>query len=193
VDEETAEETLHRLKISRERWQAWNNAADAHVWPKAGSMLHLASVAKAWREYEALKAARLFEKHGLPNLPRTEDSLGLPAAQKLDELEELELRYKAQMFEAYYTRAFHMKDHKFCRRLAEAFALPDEEISRLLTTTGAVVWVWRELGGLSGKRPGMPAIRSRVESLQKGEKTVTDRQWERIWKDKFVAALLRCR
>lgn len=91
MDEETPEETLKRLKISRERWQAWSNAADAHVWPKDGSMLHLASIAKAWREYEALKFDRSLREHGVTPAPRAEGAIGLPAASKLDEVEELEL------------------------------------------------------------------------------------------------------
>jgi hypothetical protein len=192
VDEETPEETLKRIGITLKRWQAWINAAEAHVWPKPGSVLYLAGVAKAWREYAVLKLDRSLREHGVTPAPRSEDAIGLPAVPKLDDVTELELRTRADIFEAFYTRAFDMKDRNFCRRLLKAFALPDDKISRPLSAIGAVVCEWKELGGLEGKRPSKQAIRARVESIP-GAPKVTDRHWERIWEDGFVAALLRCR
>ena len=110
MDEETPEEALKRIGITLKRWQAWINAAEAHVWPKPGSVLYLAGVAKAWREYEALKADRLFESHGEAVKP------------KPDEIKELELRTQAEIFEAFFKKAFDLKDRNFCRRLLKAFA-----------------------------------------------------------------------
>ena len=106
------------------------------------------------------------------------------------------LRNKALRFEKQLLTALGgpKPNVNFFRDLSEALKLSDEEIAVHLDTTGAVLLAWKELGGLSGQRPTRHQIRRWVEARMKeaGElPLISDRQWQRIWEDPFVAALLR--
>jgi hypothetical protein len=192
----------HRSKIDlwkaiKARW-AYNNAVDEHCRPrKEDGAIDLAEGARAWREIESLmRGWRTVPRYLFKNI----------------RVDVLLLRNKALRFESKFHDALAKPDANFFRNLSDALRLSDSEIdqqrksaptfpatsipcsyafwtspSTHLDTNSAVIFAWKDLGGLYLARPSWEKVRRLAETRIDPR---TDRQWERTRKDPWIAAML---
>jgi len=184
------------------RSELWNRAAEEHLSPKSGSVANLAIGLRAWRHLEATDPVW-----------REKDATVRPKNPSLEEIDKLftfkKLRSQAMSFEEQYKKAFLTggeEGRRFARQLSKAFAIPEDQISSKVTLAGSILLTWDAImvqrlidstkGGHVDRNqpPKKREIRSLIERRMKELHLtpITDRTWQRVWQDPFIAALLRC-
>lgn len=195
---------------------AFQRAAKEHLSPRLGSVRHLAIGARAWRQLQASNPGwrKRNTDHELTQLDPTSPAQVLAiltsrvAAKSINESITEILSFKEQQtlaleYEEQFTKAFLEKDHAFTQQLTRAFRLSDDEIDTpAKTLPGSVLEVYDRLyidKLLDATPPTVAPTKHKIQALidqQRKEShlpPLTERHWERTWKEPFIAALMRCR
>jgi hypothetical protein len=191
-------EELAKLLV---RLKGFVNATGEHLQVQEGSKIDLALGYRALRRINSIKPDwRVSGDFPLPPSLAAKDVSEPMTLAELDDLSRAELEFealrnRAKRFSEQLSKALDDSSVgiTFFRSLSEALKFSDEEISVHLDLTGAAILAWKELGGPL-KQVNRKQIREWVEAHRKaaGEiNLVSDRQWDRIFVDPFIAALLR--
>ena len=185
------------------RLAAWQKALGEHCPPEPGSERDLARGVDAWRRLEAGDPAWREKDAQHPFDPQLR-ALASPELQRNFELFVLKkhaLSFEQQLYKALLEGG--KKGQDFARQLSKAF--DPGSISWRSSLAQEVLWTWFELtfqrlnDVVEGRRdeptqPTMREIQIAIEHKRQEQqlRSPSPRNWERIWEDPFIAALLRC-
>jgi hypothetical protein len=118
------------------RSEAWNTAAEEHLFPKPGSVINLAIRLKAWRHLEAIDPAwRQKDTTVPPETANLEEHRKFHTLHQLRDSEDFNfkrLQTEVMAFEQQYQKAFREggeEGRRFARQLSKAFAMSEDRLS----------------------------------------------------------------